>query len=563
MKYNSIIFTLLLALFAVSCGTLELEDQLSNPNSVTPEIAELDLVMNNVILEFADFADEASDETMPYTRMVAMTGGDRYDNQDSPSSFDFIWGKVYSEMMPDINLVIELADAQGFTLPGGAAKIIKAYLLMTMVDMFGDIPYSEAFQGVSNPSPKADSGESVYAAALGLLDAALADLANPKGAISNDLFYNPAGILGIDAQAALWTNLANSLKLRYHVNTRLVGGSASEINAIVASGNLITDASGDWAYPYGSNRATPDSRHPYYSDGYESGGPGWYLSNYYMWNFFADKDAEDPRLRYYFYRQDCDETDENTFTLECQANPYPSHWPDGYPYCTATDPRFSGGGLGKLGYWGRDHGNDDGIPPDDLKRTAWGLYPAGGKFDADNCSQVSNLGTDGGRGAGIQPVLMSSYVYFLRAEAALTMGTSDDARMMLEMGVRESIATVMGFESVAPVDAALKPSDDDVNAYVDEVLARYDGANSDDARLNVIITEYWLSLQGQGLEAYNAYRRTCKPEALQPVRLADPGAFARSMWYPASYVNRNSNATQKPGVDVAVFWDTNPAGCAN
>ncbi len=555
MKYNSIIFTLLLALFAVSCGTLELEDQLSNPNSVNPETAELDLVMNNVILEFAEFADEASDETMPYTRMVAMTGGDRYDNQDSPSSFDFIWGKVYSEMVPDINLVIDLADANGFTVPAGAARVIKAYLIMTMVDMFGDIPYSEAFQGVANPSPKADSGADVYAAALALLDAALADFANPKGAIGNDLFY--------DNDVDSWINLANSLKLRYHVNTRLVGGSGSAIDAIVSSGNLITDSSGDWAYPYGLNRATPDSRHPYYSDGYESGGPGWYLSNYYMWNFFADKNAEDPRLRYYFYRQDCDETDEDTFTLECQNNPYPAHWPDGYPYCTATDPRFSGGNLGKLGYWGRDHGNDDGIPPDDLKRTAWGMYPAGGKFDADDCSQVSNLGTDGGGGAGIQPVLMSSYVYFLRAEAALTMGTSDDARTMLETAIRESIGTVMGFESLAPVDAAFKPSSDDVDAYVNEVLARFDGASSTDSKLNVVMTEYWLALQGQGLEAYNAYRRTCMPMDLQPVRLSDPGPYARSMWYPASFVNRNATASQKPSVNVPVFWDTNSDGCAN
>ena len=34
-----------------------------------------------------------------------------------------------------------------------------------------------------------------------------------------------------------------------------------------------------------------------------------------------------------------------------------------------------------MGYWGRDHGNDEGTPPDNFTRTASGVYPAGGSFD--------------------------------------------------------------------------------------------------------------------------------------------------------------------------------------
>lgn len=555
MKYTSIIFTLVFALFAVSCDNLDLDAQLDNPNDVGPATAELDLVLNNVFLEFTEFVDEASDETMPYVRLTAMSGGERYDNQDSPSSFDFIWGKAYSELLPDVNLAIQLAEESGFTSPAGAAKVVKAYILMTLVDLFGDVPYSEAFQGISLPSPKADSGTSVYDAALALLDEATADLGNPKGAINNDVYYG--------GDEAKWLTAANSLKLRYHVNTRLVGGSASAIDALVAAG-VAEDVSDDFQFNYGVNRVNPDSRHPYYSDGYEAGGPSWYLSNYYMWLFFADKNNEDPRLRYYFLRQDCDESNEDFFTLDCQEGPYPQHWPTGYPYCTATNPLFSSvGDYAYTGYWGRDHGNDDGIPPDDLKRTAWGLYPAGGMFDADNCGGVSNGGTDGARGAGIQPILLSSYVYFLRAEAALTMGTSDDARAMLEAGVRGSISKVMNFKSLSEDEAALAPTDDDVEAYVTEVMGSYDGATSDDNRLDIIVKEYFLALQGMGLEAYNAYRRTCHPVDMQPVRSTDPGEFARSMWYPASYVNRNATASQKSGVTGPVFWDTNAAGCVN
>ena len=129
--------------------------------------------------------------------------------------------------------------------------------------------------------------------------------------------------------------------------------------------------------------------------------------------------------------------------------------------------------------------------------------------------------------------------------------------------VKGSIDKVMNFQPLTADETALAPTSDDVDAYVAEVLGRYDGSSSDDQRLNIIVTEYFLALQGMGLEAYNAYRRTCKPEGLQPVRSTSPGDFARSMWYPASYVNRNANASQKGGVSGPVFWDTNAPGCVN
>lgn len=550
-KIYNLLPLLALFLFMGACEFTELEDLLDNPNNANPNNAELDLVFNEVMLDLGAFTDEVSDETMPYVRMVAMTGGNQYQNQDSPTSFSQLWNDAYSEMFPDIELVISLAEENGSTVHSGIAKTVKAYVMMTMVDLFGDIPYSEAGKGVEVPSPVADDDQSVYQAALGLLDAALADFANPVGSPDNDLFY------GGDADK--WIKLANSLKLRYHVMTRLAGGSAAEVNSLMDK--VISSNSDDFEFQYGSNRSTPDSRHPYYADGYETGGPSWYMSNYMMWTMFGDKDTEDPRLRYYFYRQDCDETDEDQFTLDCPAAPVPAHYLSfPWPWCTASgpqgDPNDEYGG-----YWGRDHGNDDGIPPDDLKRTAWGLYPAGGKFDNDNCEQVSNAGTDGGRGAGIQPILLASWMDFYKAEAVLAMGANGDARALLESGVRKSIDKVMGFGSLDSPDSDFLPSQDQIDAYVDEVLARYDVANSD-GKLNVVMAEFHLAAHGMGLDPFNNYRRTGMPKNMQPTRETDPGIFARLFWYPANYVNQNANASQR-NIDQQVFWDTNPPGFIN
>ncbi len=541
--------------FVSSCDL----DLLTDPNSVGPENANVALLMNNVFIEIGDTWVNptflgVTDITTPFVRQMTMQGSQFYAFADGPESYDFLWSQLYATLLPDINLVIEKATADGIPGYSGVAKVIKAYVMFTLVDLFGDVPYSDALQGTDKLSPSLDDDEAVYTAALEVLNSGIDDLTNTPAAyrLTNDVFYG-----GVPAK---WLKLANTLKLRYYLSTRHVNGnSLTEINNIVSAGNYITASADDFEFHYGANREAPDSRHPFYADGYEDGGPSIYMSNYMMWTMFGEKETEDPRIRYYFYRQDGDETDENFFTLGCQAQPYPFHWTAGYPYCTASsdwgDPDQEYGG-----YWGRDHGDDSGIPPDDLKRTTWGIYPFGGKFDADNFTEVSNLGVDGLKGVGIHPLILASYVHFMIAEAKIAGGDVGAARTSLEAGVRESINKTMAF-GAADADAAFIPSADQIEAYVSEVLALYDGAADNDGKLNVIMKEYWLASHGNGLEAFNGYRRTCKPTGMQLSLEANPGAFPRSLWYPASFVNRNENVDQKANLEGKVFWDANPAGC--
>lgn len=538
-------FVTLLVLFISACDNTELDGLLDNPNAVAPDKAELDLLYNNVVLRFKDFAYTAGNVTMPLVRMRHMFGP-RYDNAVAPGTGDGLWQNAYSDLIPDIDLIIQLAEPEALNTFSGSVKVMKAYILFTLVDLFGDIPYSEAFQGVENPSPIADDAETVYGIALGILDAGIADLGSPKGSPTNDLYY--------EGSAAKWLKLANTLKLRYYIQTRLTTNNVSAVNALMDQ--VISTSSDDFVFQYGNNRTNPNSRHPKYG-AYETGG-GDYMSNYFMWQFFGEQVNEDPRLRYYFYRQDCDETNEDLFTLDCVPLPYPIHWDPGFPWCTASLDFGDPEGL-YSGYWGRTHGNEDGIPPDGLKRTTWGLYPAGGKFDADDCTDIANSGTDGGLGAGIHPIVLSSWVDFLKAEAVLTMGANGDAAALLESGIRTSIAKTLSFSTVSAVPAAMVPSQDAIDAYVNEILSDYSAAD-DDGKLNIIIGEFRKAAHGNGLDIFNAYRRTGKPAGMQPTRTTDPGAFPRIFWYPSSYVDRNAKATQRANLEEQVFWDTNPAG---
>jgi hypothetical protein len=287
-----------------------------------------------------------------------------------------------------------------------------------------------------------------------------------------------------------------------------------------------------------------------------------------MWMMTAQKYggsvnlAGDPRTRYYFYRQTTSYSWANSQTCPCFVNSqygnsnfpawYPSV-PDKTPYCV----------IGK-GYMGRDHGDNSGAPPDGSFRTAFGVYPAAGQFDADQHQAVTL--TMGGQGAGINPIWLSSFTSFLEAEAALTLGiTSQGApRDLLEAGVNASISKVMSFPASVNVtpDPSYVPSATQVSNYVNLVLSNYDNATTDDARLNIIMTEYYLALWGNGVEPYNNYRRTGKPDNAQlAVAVPNPGFFMRSFYYPSVFVNRNSNApAQKtPGDAVQkVFWDNNP-----
>ena len=99
------------------------------------------------------------------------------------------------------------------------------------------------------------------------------------------------------------------------------------------------------------------------------------------------------------------------------------------------------------------------------------------------------------------------------------------------------------------------PTADDIEIYVSDALDKYDVAADDGEKLDVVITEYYIALFGNGIEAYNTIRRTGFPSTLQAPVLA-AGPFPRSYLFPSNLVDRNSSFSQKQ-VTETVFWDNN------
>ncbi len=579
----------MVALVVVSSCDL---NKLDNPSKLSTTSADPDLLLNQVQIFTADVFAQASEWSMQMTRMDHFYGPN-FENGFTPLTFDYTWITAYSNVLINSKTLIPLADdgtanTKGLYMHVGIARVLSAYVSMTLVDLFGDVPYTEALDA-TKLNPKADGGASIYATAIANLDLALLDFAKTETKKpSPDMYYG--------GDKTKWITLVNTLKLRAYMTTRLVDtGAAAKIAALVAANDLIDTNAENFVYRYSTTLSNPDSRHPNFSGNYVAGA-GTFHTNWLMYNMVYDKfnvagtvptgpvtEAIDPRTRYYFYRQNSQVTFDVNL-ISCLPRPKPLHYfanPE-WPFCTLKNP-FDGSDLG---YWGRDFGDATGVNPDTQSRTNWGVYPIGGKFDdlslipnplypaagehrykgdpAKGGEPLANTPTDGLQGAGIQPLWLASFTQFLKAEAAnvgVIPGGDAAAGGFLDAGVLSSINYVMAFGSAAvPAGANNVPSGASITNYTTKVSSRYAAAATGAPKRDVIMTEFWIALFGNGLEAYNNYRRTGMPLGMQIPLSANPGVYYRSFTYPSVYVTRNTNATQKTSDGVQVFWDNNPAG---
>ena len=540
MKNSKNILTLFLCVLftMVSCDTLEL-DLTENPNALSPNQADAGFFLNSIQIDFAFWVSSMGDRGGELTRINYMSGR-TYNNVYSPDSWNGVWSSAYRGMLEDIRLMNILADEAGLTYHRGMGKVFQAYILLTLVDYFGDIPYTEALQGAEAIlNPVSDSGESVYNAAISTLESAISDFNSGGPVPSNDYYYQ--------GDADKWIKAANSIKKKALLNL----GDFSNYNSIT---NYIVNPSDDFQFVWGTSPATPDTRHPLYRSNYTSTGGGEYMSNWLMFNMINGHAGNtDPRINYYFYRQ-VDNTpgfdssaDEEV--LECGLPGYyvpPQLRGSDTPFCAPTNSSSKPAN----GYWGRDHGNDNGIPPDGFKRTLRGVYPAGGAFDDE--SFEGKVDGDGQGGFGITPILLSSWMHFMNAEVNVNTGGDPTFETLIALE-----------QALIKTDDLGGPelSDEDVSNYIAAFTSDWNASTSTEEKLDMWATEFFISLTGNGIDAYNSYRRNGYPRSLQPNIEPDPGQFPLIQYYPANYVNTNKNADQRSSKTERVFWNSNgPTG---
>lgn len=517
--------------FFTGCETGELE-LLENPNSINVDSADPNFVLNSVQLQFNTVLDGVNDESMQITRMINQFG--QYNNVVTENTLVTAWATAYG-MFADIDLLeqIDANDPDGIPYHVGVAQVIEAYTYMLLVDYLGDVPFSEANRPTEFPLPSTDSGEVIYAAQVELLDRAISSLNANTIVVPSDIYY-----LG-DFNPDNWIALANTLKLRAALNT----GDAAAISALSGE-NLIDTVEEDFQFNYGVNDAAPDSRHPFYVANYLSNAITYMSNPYYDYlnagdaeEPFVETGEEDPRLRYYIYRQRNDPP--SGTNLPCEGI-------DFYDYCY----------VGNL-YWGRDHADDEGLPADGARKSSFGVYPVGGAFDKNDFERTRDAANAGG--AGIRPIYLSSFTNFALAEAALTLGTGGNPLTLLQQGIQLSMDKVIDFNPLSTTGedgVNYEATNADVAAYIARVTAEFNSASAS-GKEEIVAREWFLAAFGNGVEPYNTYRRTGRPDLQEPIIPA--GEFPRAFRYPQSAVTANPNIDQQP-LTTQVFWDNNPAG---
>lgn len=747
MKLYKKIALALSVVVATSC-TLDLRE---DPNAVQPNQVLPSLMLNSMQRSFAGFFNGASGVGRGLTRSINR-GSSQYNTTITPETFNGVWSNAYASILEDAQVLMDLSvpdkskPDERFARHMGITRIIQAYTIVTLVDMFGDVPFSQAFQGDANFNPAVDTQADLYAKAIELLDSAKLDLVTPTtvsvppgylSPIAPDVFdmYYGNGAGSATTNFTNWIKLANSLKLKIYLNLRLdpaqVAAATAGIAALITENNLIDDANENFIFRYGLTTADPDARHPAFVGQYPAGG-GDYQSNWLMWAMLHGYDAKhrnldagDPRTRFYFYRQ-VTVNSTSTNDIRCLGESLPSHYPSstgsaiidnsiaGRPPMgvRVLDPTNDPADVAwtrtfcypsAIGYWGRDHIDPQGIPPDGLLRTAYGPYPVGGRFDANNGAGVA--ASQGMRGAGMEPIMMRSFVQFMLAEASLylpvggagaltyftngvtfslndvrdwsvngTYGSSAvaaapteattinsfyqanytgtpaaggpvvaattgnlaalsglltidgvalaagdrvlvknqttatqngiydaaagawtrsaDADTPAELQNQQVIVTALAYPSIntnggtrwlqttnpvvlvgptpPPTNIVYVPNNSytaDVAAYVAQAVNAFStslagtsdiipGTTADEA-MNYVAREYWIAAVGNGVEAYNMYRRTGMPSGMQPALSPTPTDFPRSYWYPANFERLNNTVSQKANLTTRVFWDTN------
>ncbi len=425
------------------------------------------------------------------------------------------WAKLYSAtanpgtsfpvygVLQNLEDIIKNATEEGNLRYAGIAKILKAYSYSVLTDVFGDVPFSEANklkEGVLYP--KFDDDGAIYDALFPLIDEGIADLNNTTAANTlrpgtDDLIY--AG------NVARWVKAANTLKLKLYTQIRKVKNVSAEINALITSGNLISATNEMFVIPYGPNGAT-DDRNPgfftYYATQRSNHVSPWFYEILKGYNPNILTGNPDPRLPYYIYNQlNATQASRDGNQTEYRDGPFVSIY------------------FGSVGP-DRDRTQQNSI-------SLFGIYPVGGKYD-DGSATIA----DANSGTGASPYRLITYADRLYLEAELIQAgvITGDVTAKLNAAIQESFKQVdyvitqwvKPAQSVPALTGAAA-----VTAYINKVMTEFAAASAQ-KKMEIIMTQKWLSSVGSSVDQYNDIRRTGYPVIFNPGDPAmAPGGFVQ------------------------------------
>jgi Starch-binding associating with outer membrane len=166
-------------------------------------------------------------------QLAAYTSGPLNDDQHRDVRMSTAFFTLYSNTLNNNVFLVKTANQQGAPVYEGIAKILLAMNLGMATDIWGNIPYSDAFKGAENLYPKYDKQQDIYTNIQTLLSEAIVLLQKPPGILkptTEDLVFG--------GNTSRWIKTANVLKARYymHLTKKGVANSATLALSFLAAG---------------------------------------------------------------------------------------------------------------------------------------------------------------------------------------------------------------------------------------------------------------------------------------------------------------------------------------
>ncbi len=502
MKKNIIyqIFMLLVIISLASCNTSfeDLKQNVNVPNAVPPS-----LLLTGALSDLHD-APFGNDEKWSQYFLINY---DYYGN----NRYDFGAGANYYTTLKNVALMQKEAINQGLqkeNVYDAMAKFLKAYYFTKMSLEMGDIPMTQALQGVNNLTPKYDTQKQVFVQAFVWLDSCNIELSNlqTKGdALQGDIYY--------DNNLGKWQKLVNTFRLRLllHLSNKTAD---TDLNVKTQVASILTNPT---KYPL-----------------MESTSDNLQFNYIYPTNDYPNNPGS---FGYDALRDNCSDTYVGLLTSLKDPRVYVTSEPaqaliDNTHPATSFDV-----------FKGANPGEDLG--------TMY-IKANNGQYSLMNRYRYYRTYTG-------EPTLEISYqeMCFNIAEAInrgwIASGALGNAEDYYKAGIKASMASydipetgnlnVHFFKSGAGISDA-NPYNDftvpvDWSTYYNQITVKYAGNNT--TGLNQILQQRYLALyRHSGLESYFTYRRTNVPSFETGPGTGNSGRIAMRFQYPSNEKNTNS-----------------------
>lgn len=555
---NKIVLLLVSILFLSCNNYLDVDTDTDNPTDVS-----LALLLTNSQVDLnkiTDFQDYSGDILQVYThQMTVREEQDQYGTKVNNVIMLNDWNNLYLSLT-NLNNIINKGTTSGDLVYVGIAQMQKAYAMSVAVDLWGDVPYTEASrlkEGII--APKFDNQKEIYDSVLELIETAKTNIASDAGTFkpsTDDLFY------GGDTDK--WVKFANTFKLKLYNQLRLTTDfDQAGFEELIAENNFFTSISDDFQFSQYAAISPTDERNRFFLGSYNSSQFTTHMSPWFYeilkgMNPNIHSGIEDPRINYYFFNQL--EAGEFPPDLgdEATGNPKADYWDESTGFFSIR--------FGSQGPW-KDFSTENSY-------TYPGIFPCGGRYD-DGKGGIM----DGTTATGIAPHRILTYDEFLYIQAELIQAgkLTGNASSKLEDAMKASFAKVD--DVVAKNDSKQTGipklvESSAVGSFLSDVLEEFSEASAD-KKLEIIMTQKWVATFGDPADQYNDYRRTGYPVLANPnsiskeyqldnedgfpiidseTALTNP--YQLSLFWPQNELNVNTNApAQKVPGTYKIFWD--------